>query len=82
MARPLTDRGKGHYWTVNDTVDPRTGVHRVRKKKPKNKNDRNSEEADVDYAHDPSYDDPHAQYVGEVDAAAARTAQAQFQYPP
>ena len=36
MPRPLTDRGKGSYWTVNDNVDPRTGVHRVRKKKPKN----------------------------------------------
>lgn len=35
VPRPLTDRGKGSYWTVNDNVDPRTGVHRVRKKKPK-----------------------------------------------
>ncbi|KAI0320698.1 hypothetical protein OF83DRAFT_1052614 [Amylostereum chailletii] len=35
VARPLTDRGKGSYWTVNDNVDPRTGVHRIRKKKPK-----------------------------------------------
>ncbi|KAF7301512.1 Forkhead box protein c2 [Mycena indigotica] len=34
-ARPLTDRGKGSYWIVNDEVDPRTGVHRVRKKKGK-----------------------------------------------
>lgn len=33
VARPLTDRGKGSYWTVNDNVDPRTGVHRVRKKR-------------------------------------------------
>ncbi|KAF8528815.1 hypothetical protein BU17DRAFT_73101 [Hysterangium stoloniferum] len=33
MPRPLTDRGKGSYWTVNDNVDPRTGVHRVRKKR-------------------------------------------------
>jgi len=33
VPRPLTDRGKGSYWTVNDNVDPRTGVHRVRKKK-------------------------------------------------
>ncbi|CAE6507279.1 unnamed protein product [Rhizoctonia solani] len=24
-----------HYWTVNDSIDPRTGVHRVRKKKSK-----------------------------------------------
>lgn len=35
VPRPLTDRGKGSYWTVNDSVDPRTGVHRVRKKKGK-----------------------------------------------
>ncbi|KZV64848.1 hypothetical protein PENSPDRAFT_614853 [Peniophora sp. CONT] len=34
VPRPLTDRGKGSYWTVNETVDPRTGVHRVRA--PKN----------------------------------------------
>ncbi len=30
MPRPLTDRGKGAYWTVNDNVDPRS--HRPRKK--------------------------------------------------
>lgn len=35
VPRPLTDRGKGSYWTVNDAVDPRTGVHRIRKKKGK-----------------------------------------------
>jgi len=60
VARPLTDRGKGHYWTVNDTVDPRTGVHRVRKKK--NKGGKDDEEGDVDYSQDPGFDDPHAQY--------------------
>jgi forkhead box protein J2/3 len=65
VARPLTDRGKGHYWTVNDTVDPRTGVHRVRKKKMKGKNGRASEEGDVDFGPDPSFDDPHAQYIGD-----------------
>ncbi|KAI6097417.1 hypothetical protein EDD16DRAFT_1668392 [Pisolithus croceorrhizus] len=54
VPRPLTDRGKGSYWTVNDNVDPRTGVHRVRKKKPK-----------VDYRSNepPAFPDPHAQYV-------------------
>jgi len=36
VARPLTDRGKGSYWTVDDNVDPRTGVHRIRKKRNKN----------------------------------------------
>ncbi|KAF9509511.1 hypothetical protein BS47DRAFT_1332263 [Hydnum rufescens UP504] len=35
VPRPLTDRGKGAYWTVNDNIDPRAGVHRVRKKKPR-----------------------------------------------
>jgi len=30
VPRPLTDRGKGAYWTVNDNVDPRS--HRPRKK--------------------------------------------------
>ncbi|KAF8489128.1 hypothetical protein JB92DRAFT_3014366 [Gautieria morchelliformis] len=35
VPRPLTDRGKGSYWTVNDSIDPRTGVHRVRKKRAK-----------------------------------------------
>jgi len=65
VPRPLTDRGKGSYWTVNDNVDPRTGVHRIRKKKPKpGKQGRRSEEADVDYhPAEASFDDPHAQYV-------------------
>ncbi|KAG9005505.1 hypothetical protein FRB94_001511 [Tulasnella sp. JGI-2019a] len=35
VERPLTDRGKGFYWTVKDEegMDARTGVHRNRKKK-------------------------------------------------
>ncbi|KAG8919895.1 hypothetical protein FRC00_010775 [Tulasnella sp. 408] len=33
VPRPLTDRGKGCYWTINEVVDPRIGVQRVRKKK-------------------------------------------------
>ncbi|KAF9509501.1 hypothetical protein BS47DRAFT_1349173 [Hydnum rufescens UP504] len=33
MPRPLTDRGKGAYWVVNDNIDPRSGVHRERKRK-------------------------------------------------
>jgi forkhead box protein J2/3 len=64
VPRPLTDRGKGSYWTVNDNVDPRTGVHRVRKKKPKGSKRRVSEDADVDYhPPEPAFDDPHAQFV-------------------
>ncbi len=63
VPRPLTDRGKGSYWTVNDNVDPRTGVHRVRKKKNKSTKPRASEEPDVDFHPDGSFDDPHAQYV-------------------
>ncbi|KAF8311139.1 hypothetical protein DL93DRAFT_2061371, partial [Clavulina sp. PMI_390] len=33
MSRPLTDRGKGAYWVVNDNIDPRAGVRRDRKRK-------------------------------------------------
>lgn len=67
VPRPLTDRGKGSYWTVNDNVDPRTGVHRVRKKKPKGSKARQSSEQqqnDVDYHPDEAtgFPDPH-QYV-------------------
>ena len=62
VPRPLTDRGKGSYWTVNENVDPRTGVHRIRKKKSKGPK-RGSEEADGDYMPDPAFDDPHAQFV-------------------
>ena len=49
FPQPLTDRGKGSYWTVNDNVDPRTGVHRIRKKKTKGSKARTSEEPDADY---------------------------------
>jgi len=57
IARPLTDRGKGSYWTVNDNVDPRTGVHRIRKKR----NNKTSSRRSVD---------PDGAY-GSSDAAAA-----------
>ncbi|KAF7776330.1 transcriptional regulator family: Forkhead [Agaricus bisporus var. burnettii] len=76
VPRPLTDRGKGSYWTVNENVDPRTGVHRVRKKKAKGSKTRGSEELEQpppgqEYqpeAQPPppqTYDDPnaHAQFV-------------------
>ncbi|KAG9014060.1 hypothetical protein FRB94_000258 [Tulasnella sp. JGI-2019a] len=33
VPRPITDRGKGCYWTINEVVDPRIGVQRIRKKK-------------------------------------------------
>jgi len=76
VPRPLTDRGKGSYWTVNDNVDPRTGVHRIRKKKSKSTKTRGSEEeGDVDYTPaEQSFDDPHAQYVqpGMGDTGANR----------
>ncbi|KAF5393768.1 hypothetical protein D9757_000263 [Collybiopsis confluens] len=64
VPRPLTDRGKGSYWTVNDNVDPRTGVHRIRKKKgPKGKG-RSSEEAEdkSDYPPD-AFIEPSQQFV-------------------
>ncbi|TFY72117.1 hypothetical protein EVG20_g915 [Dentipellis fragilis] len=71
VARPLTDRGKGSYWTVNDNVDPRTGVHRVRKKKPKGGRGRGGaqiiEDRDIDEyiptdgpPPPQAFDDPHA----------------------
>ncbi|EMD40813.1 hypothetical protein CERSUDRAFT_111398 [Gelatoporia subvermispora B] len=71
VPRPLTDRGKGSYWTVNDNVDPRTGVHRVRKKKPRNGGSSSKQQAqhleeDVDYhppTAEPTFHDPHVPYV-------------------
>lgn len=69
MARPLTDRGKGHYWTVNESVDPRTGVHRVRKKKGKSR--KTSEEIEGDYGEDdPAYEVPISHhYVQDLEQA-------------
>lgn len=59
VPRPLTDRGKGSYWTVNDNVDPRTGVHRVRKKKNKGSKARSPDESgDVDYHPPENFQDP------------------------
>lgn len=85
VPRPLTDRGKGSYWTVNENVDPRTGVHRIRKKKTKGSKNRASEEADADY-HPPegSYEDAHNQFVASPpmhteDPGASRQ---QTQQPP
>ncbi len=64
VPRPLTDRGKGSYWTVNDNVDPRTGVHRIRKKKTKGTKGRTSEEPDADYRPpEATYDEPQPQFV-------------------
>jgi hypothetical protein len=64
VPRPLTDRGKGSYWTVNDNVDPRTGVHRIRKKKTKGTKARTSEEPDADYRPpDGAYAESQPQFV-------------------
>jgi len=66
VPRPLTDRGKGSYWTVNDHVDPRTGVHRIRKKKPKGGKGGgrgSEEEQDVDYHPNDASFDYAGQYV-------------------
>lgn len=59
VARPLTDRGKGSYWTVNDSVDPRTGVHRIRKKKGKGSKNSNAG-ADGPGSDDPDMDPDYA----------------------
>jgi len=63
VPRPLTDRGKGSYWTVNDNVDPRTGVHRIRKKKTKGTKTRTSEEPDADYRPSDATYEPQPQFV-------------------
>lgn len=90
VPRPLTDRGKGSYWTVNDNVDPRTGVHRVRKKKTKGSKSQQQQsqpplDEDVDY-HPPeaSFPDPGAQFVQQpIDPnAAGQSRQPQQPYPP
>jgi forkhead box protein J2/3 len=98
VPRPLTDRGKGSYWTVDDNVDPRTGVHRVRKKKSKkDKSQEIVQDSDfqdgADYAaaaQQQNFDDPHAQFVQPVPeaetsrnvVAAAAAAYAAPAYPP
>lgn len=84
VPRPLTDRGKGSYWTVNENVDPRTGVHRIRKKKGKGAKRSNSDEPDADYQPpEGSFDDPHAQFAPPAmhpdDAGPSRQA---VPYPP
>jgi forkhead box protein J2/3 len=65
VPRPLTDRGKGSYWTVDDNVDPRTGVHRVRRKKTSSKKKGDAADAteendqdfgEADYAPPPEFD--------------------------
>lgn len=84
VPRPLTDRGKGSYWTVNDNVDPRTGVHRVRKKKPKGgKASRNSEEADADADYRPPASFNEQQYIPPVVDESGSNRQPPFPpYPP
>ena len=90
IPRPLTDRGKGSYWTVNENVDPRTGVHRIRKKKAKGSKSRPSEEPDADYhPADGAYEDPHTQFVAsppmQTEEAGASRQQPPAQpvpYPP
>ncbi|KAJ7869666.1 hypothetical protein B0H13DRAFT_2557453 [Mycena leptocephala] len=62
VPRPLTDRGKGSYWTVNNNVDPRTGVHRTRKKKTKCTKGRSLEEEGVEY-HPPDGWSDESQYT-------------------
>ncbi|EIN10284.1 hypothetical protein PUNSTDRAFT_30451, partial [Punctularia strigosozonata HHB-11173 SS5] len=61
VPRPLTDRGKGSYWTVDDNVDPRTGVHRVRRKKTSGKKKR----GDVDPAEEHEQDRDFPEGPGE-----------------
>lgn len=79
VPRPLTDRGKGSYWTVNDNVDPRTGVHRVRKKKSKSsKQSRSSEEPDQPGG----FPDPQFVPPMSPDEAGSSRQQQPVPYPP
>ncbi|OCH92891.1 hypothetical protein OBBRIDRAFT_790747 [Obba rivulosa] len=88
VPRPLTDRGKGSYWTVNDNVDPRTGVHRVRKKKPKNGSSSKQQsrlEDDVDYhsaGSQPNFHDPNATYVPPPPMDPNDPSSSRQPYPP
>ena len=88
VPRPLTDRGKGSYWTVNDNVDPRTGVHRVRKKKPKGGSKRGhqvSDQPEQDHALPPGQsgmpEDVDYHPEASVEAAAAAAAANVYQDP-
>ncbi|KAJ6627554.1 hypothetical protein B0H10DRAFT_1779696 [Mycena sp. CBHHK59/15] len=81
VPRPLTDRGKGSYWTVNDNVDPRTGVHRIRKKKSKSAKGRASEDDDVDY-HPPDGSFDEGQYAqGQLDESGAPRQGGPYPFP-
>ncbi|KIY45896.1 hypothetical protein FISHEDRAFT_48353 [Fistulina hepatica ATCC 64428] len=87
VPRPLTDRGKGSYWTVNDNVDPRTGVHRIRKKKGKGtRNTRGAtEEAETEqYQPPPENFEEHVQYPPPPmpDNGETSRTPAPAQYPP
>ncbi|KAJ7047643.1 hypothetical protein C8F04DRAFT_1022538 [Mycena alexandri] len=82
VPRPLTDRGKGSYWTVNDNVDPRTGVHRIRKKKSKGGKGRSSEDDDVDY-HPPDGAFDETQYTQpQLDESGAPRPPPPFPFNP
>lgn len=67
MPRPLTDRGKGSYWTVDDSVDPKQGIHRVRSRRRKTKLNSDNTSSPVPYGFpypgaDGSYDAYTAMY--------------------
>lgn len=67
VPRPLTDRGKGSYWTVNDNVDPRTGVHRIRNKGGKRRGRRKNatlEDDDDDFLTERLIADPDSRSDG------------------
>ncbi|KIM33339.1 hypothetical protein M408DRAFT_19645 [Serendipita vermifera MAFF 305830] len=65
VARPLTDRGKGSYWTVDDSVDPKQGIHRVRSRRRKNKQGTDNTASPVPYHY------PYGAPEGSYDAYAA-----------
>lgn len=65
VPRPLTDRGKGSYWTVDDSVDPKQGIHRVRSRRRKTKHGSDNTTSPVPYHY------PYGAPEGSYDAYAA-----------
>ncbi|PVF99737.1 hypothetical protein CPB86DRAFT_273735 [Serendipita vermifera] len=65
VPRPLTDRGKGSYWKVDDSVDPKQGIHRVRSRRRKTKLTSDGTSSPVPYGY------PYGVPEGSYDSYAA-----------
>ncbi|KIY73790.1 hypothetical protein CYLTODRAFT_416814 [Cylindrobasidium torrendii FP15055 ss-10] len=84
LPRPLTDRGKGSYWVVNDAVDPRTGVHRIRKKKTTKSKQGGRKATGADEEDYSGYQDPPSQpqYTELPGDGSGDNRPPPFPYPP